>query len=61
MFRSFIGAAKQASLLPEDCEDKSELNENVALRALNYDIVFTSNATESEDGNNEPIVLISRL
>ena len=37
-----IGAAKQASLLPEDCDDKSELNENVGLRALNYDIVFTS-------------------
>jgi len=56
-----MGAAKQASLLPEDYNDKSELNENVALRALNYDIVFTSSAVESGNGNaNEPIVLISR-
>jgi len=55
-----MGAAKQASLLPEDCEDKSELNENIALRALNYDIVFTSSAVETGDGSNEPIVLISK-
>merc|ERR1711935_820276 len=56
-----MGAAKQASLLPEDY-NTSDLNENVGLRALNYDIVFTSNAVETGDGNNEnePIVLISR-
>ena len=48
-----IGAAKQASLLPEDCDDKSELNENVGLRALNYDIVFTSvsDLDETSTGN----------
>ena len=46
------------SLLPEDLDDKAELNENVGLRALNYDIVFTSEqVAESGDA---PIVLIPR-
>jgi len=54
-----VGAAKQASLLPEDLDDKAELNENVGLRALNYDIVFTSEQV-AESGDDAPIVLIPR-
>ena len=43
----------------QDLDDKAELNENVGLRALNYDIVFTSEQV-AESGDDAPIVLIPR-
>ncbi len=51
-----VGASIQASLLPDDCEDKADFNGQADIQATNYEIVYSIvNKDESE-----PTILIAR-